>query len=274
MPELPEVETIRRGLEKVLPNLAIEEVEIKLPYLIKYPSVEEFKEKIKGKKFENIGRRGKYLLLYLSGGYVLVAHLRMTGQFNYASGEEEVPKHTYVIFYLSNGHQLRFIEPRRFGTLHLVREDELYKAGGLVRLGPEPIGEGFTLNYLQEILKRRKGKIKAALLNQEIIAGIGNIYADEALFRAGVDPRRNSDSLSDEEISRLYESIKEVIRLGIKYRGTSVQSYFDVEGKKGQFQEHLQVYRRTGEPCVKCGAPIERIEVAGRGTHFCPYCQK
>jgi formamidopyrimidine-DNA glycosylase len=273
MPELPEVETIRRGLAATVKGKTITGAEVLIAKIVKAPDPETFIRLAAGKRIETIGRHGKYLLLALSDGYTLVAHLRMTGQFNYCPSGTPVRKSTVAIFRLDDGHDLRFVEPRGFGILYLIPSGDLDTVPGLNRLGPEPFSPEFTVDYLTGILASRRAKIKSLLLDQSLIAGIGNIYADESLFRAGIHPERTAASLSPEEIKRLYHAIRTEIAAGIEYRGTSVQSYFDVDGRKGSYQEHLKVYQQTGQPCPNCGMPIQKIKVGGRGTHICPKCQ-
>lgn len=274
MPELPEVETIRRGLAATVMGKMIVEAEVLIEKIIKAPNPDTFSRLAAGKRITGIKRRGKYLLLELSAGYTLVAHLRMTGQFNYCPPDTPIRKSTVVIFRLDDGHDLRFIEPRGFGVLYLVPSADLRTVPGLNRLGPEPFSPEFTVKYLTRVLRDRRAKIKSLLLNQSLIAGIGNIYADESLFRAGIHPERTAASLSPAETERLHQAIQTEIASGIEHRGTSVQSYFDVDGRKGSHQEYLKVYRRTGQPCPNCGAPIQKTKVGGRGTHYCPECQR
>ncbi len=273
MPELPEVETIRRGLEERVMGRMFEQVEVLLPYLIKSPSVGEFIQQLQGKKIERVGRRGKYLLFFLSGEYVLVVHLRMTGQINYVKSDEALHQKTYIILTLDNGYQLRYIDPRKFGMFFLLRLNQLNEIPGLRNMGPEPLEEEFTFGYFESLLSGKKRKIKALLLDQSAIAGLGNIYVDECLFLAAIHPERMAGELTSIERRMLFNAIKQVLREGIMHRGTSSQDYFDVEGEKGTHQEHLKVYQRKGNPCYACGTPIIRQVVAGRGTHICPQCQ-
>jgi len=274
MPELPEVETIRRGLAATVLGKTITGAEVLTAKIIKAPAPDTFSRLAAGKRIEAIKRSGKYLLLELSEDYTMVIHLRMTGQLNYCPPDTPVRNSTVVIFRLDDGYDLRFVEPRGFGVLYLVPTADLGTVPGLNRLGPEPFSPEFTVDYLADIVRGRKAKIKSLLLDQNLIAGIGNIYADESLFRAGIHPERTAASLAPAEIERLYHAIRTEIAAGIEYRGTSVQSYFDVDGRKGSYQEHLKVYQQTGQPCPNCGAPIQKIKVGGRGTHYCPECQR
>ncbi len=273
MPELPEVETIRRGLVSTVQGRTITAASVYRTKIIQVPSPDEFVHLIPGRTITAINRRGKYLIFTLSGGYAMVAHLRMTGQFNYCPADTPLVKATVVVFNLDNGWDLRFVEPRGFGVLYLLPEADLDTVPGLNRLGPEPLSPDFTPAYLAQVLSNKKATIKSLLLNQDLIAGIGNIYADESLFRAGIHPERIAASLTPAEIEALWQAIRTELAAGIEHRGTSVQSYFDVDGRKGSYQELLKVYRRTGQPCPVCGTLISRIKVAGRGTHFCFHCQ-
>ncbi|AEF93896.1 Formamidopyrimidine-DNA glycosylase [Desulfotomaculum nigrificans CO-1-SRB] len=275
MPELPEVETVVRSLEKHLAGLTITAVDVFMPKVIRSPKPEVFAERIVGKQLQKkLGRRGKYLLLHLSDGLTLVVHLRMTGRLVYCDAEAPVEKHTHVIFHLDNGKQLRFTDQRQFGRMQLVPTSEVNELSGIKDLGPEPLDESFTRDFLKKEIRRRRTRIKPLLLDQCFIAGLGNIYADEALFRARVHPERIASDLSPREIARLHKAIVEVIAGGIKHRGTTFRDYVDGEGRAGSYQQHLKVYNRENLPCPHCGKPIARIKVAGRSSYYCPCCQK
>ncbi|WP_003543979.1 bifunctional DNA-formamidopyrimidine glycosylase/DNA-(apurinic or apyrimidinic site) lyase [Desulfotomaculum nigrificans] len=275
MPELPEVETVVRSLEKHLAGLTITAVDVFMPKVIRSPKPEVFAERIVGKQLQKkLGRRGKYLLLHLSDGLTLVVHLRMTGRLVYCDAETPVEKHTHVIFHLDNGKQLRFTDQRQFGRMQLVPTSEVNELSGIKDLGPEPLDESFTRDFLKKEIRRRRTRIKPLLLDQCFIAGLGNIYADEALFRARVHPERIASDLSPREIARLHKAIVEVIAGGIKHRGTTFRDYVDGEGRAGSYQQHLKVYNRENLPCPHCGKPIARIKVAGRSSYYCPCCQK
>ncbi len=274
MPELPEVETIRRSLENKLKGLVINHVDVFLEKIIKEPTdINEFKNLIKGKKIEALSRRGKYLILKISDSYVLVMHLRMTGRLLYVAEYEDITKHTHVIFYLNNGYHLRFIDIRQFGTIYLLEEKNLDTIKGLASLGPEPLSDDFTVEVLKEKLKRKSKKIKQVLLDQDVVAGLGNIYADEVLFEAQILPNRAANSLNDEELNRLHTSIIKVIKEAICNRGTSFRDYVDGEGEKGEHQNHLKVYQRDSTPCSRCQCQIKKEKIAGRSSHYCPGCQ-
>lgn len=269
MPELPEVETIARGLRKPLVGREFTGIRVGWKNLIARPAVKEFKRRIVGQKILAVKRRGKYLVFALSGGGSLIIHLRMTGQLLIKNSGDELDRHDHLIFELDDGRELRFNEMRKLGRVYLVDdEDEI-----LGSLGPEPLDDDFAPADFAALLFGRRGMIKPLLLNQRFMAGIGNIYADEALFTARIHPERRADTLTSEEIERLYSAIRQVLRQGIENSGTTLSTYRDAEGREGRNQEYLEVSRRAGQPCPRCGTPIERTVVGGRGTHFCPKCQ-
>lgn len=275
MPELPEVETVVRSLEKHLAGLTITGVDLLKEEVIRSPRTEIFLEQVIGRKFQKkLGRRGKYLLIHLSDGLTLVVHLRMTGRLVYCDAELPKEKHTHVIFYLDDGKHLRFADVRRFGRISLVPTAELDKMPGIKEMGPEPLANEFSREYLKKELRRRRTRIKPLLLDQCFVAGLGNIYVDEALHRAKIHPERLAPDLTTREASGLHKAIVEVISAGIQHRGTSFRDYVDGEGRSGSFQKHLRVYNREGLPCFNCGKPIHRIKVSGRSSYYCPACQK
>ncbi|MCF8011147.1 MAG: bifunctional DNA-formamidopyrimidine glycosylase/DNA-(apurinic or apyrimidinic site) lyase [Clostridiales bacterium] len=273
MPELPEVETIKNTLEKKLTGHYITGTEIYLPKVIGPSTPEEFKKKVKQEKIKSLSRRGKYLLIHITGNKTLVIQLRMTGKLIYMCPQEPV-KHTHVVFYLDNNKELHFIDMRQFGKIILTSTNELNNLPGLKKLGVEPLGSSFTRSILYQKLRRCRVKLKSLLLDQTFIAGIGNIYADEALHRALLNPQRTSNTLNTREITRLYHAIREVLHEGIVHRGTSFSDYVDGTGNTGNFQEHLRVYSKEGHPCPNCGTKIKRIKISGRSSYFCPYCQR
>lgn len=274
MPELPEVETIRRQLAPKVAGRVITAVEIALPRLIKHPDIVCFEREIAGKVIEGLERRGKYLLFRLAGDLTLIIHLRMTGRLFYRAAEIARDAHTYVVFGLDNGFEIRYADSRTLGTIYLMTDAELPQIKGLDEMGPEPLTPAFDLPYFQHLLVNRKTKIKGLLLDQRRVGGLGNIYVDESLALAGIDPERQANSLSSDEIRRLYHAVNRVIEEGIEHGGTSFRDYVDEEGKAGSHQLHLRVYGRRREPCHICGTAIERKEVAGRGSYYCPKCQK
>jgi len=279
MPELPEVETIVRGLREPLVGRQFTGVLVGWENLVARPGAEEFERGLVGQRILGLKRRGKYLIFDLSGGGSLIIHLRMTGRLMIKDPDDELDKHDHLIFELDDGRelpcscateQLRFNNVRKLGRVYLVDdEDEI-----VGRLGPEPLDDDFTPADFAARLSRRRGKIKPLLLNQRFMAGIGNIYADESLFAAHIHPERRADTLTAGEIEHLYHAIRQVLAQGIQNRGTTFSDYRDAEGKEGRNQEYLRVFRRTSQPCPRCGTPIERTVVGGRGTYFCPRCQK
>ena len=270
MPELPEVETIARGLREPLVGRKFTGVRVGWENLVARPSVEEFEPGLVDQRILDLKRRGKYLVFDLSGGGSLIIHLRMTGRLMIKNPDDELDKHDHLIFELDDGQELRFNNLRKLGRVYLVDdEDEI-----VGKLGPEPLDNDFTPADFAALISGRRGKIKPLLLNQRFIAGVGNIYADEALFTARIHPECTADTLTAEEIECLYSAIRQVLAQGIENGGTTFSDYRDAEGREGRNQEHLRVFRRTGQPCPRCGTPIERTVVGGRGTYFCPRCQK
>jgi len=274
MPEMPEVEIIRRYLDTQVAGKTIMNLDIRLPRMIKWPDVEGFRALVTGRTIKSMNRRGKYLLMELDNDSKVVFHLRMTGRLVYEPTGETSDHHARVIFHLQDGASLVYGDTRTLGTIHGLKPQELGMLKGLAEMGPEPLSAEFTAEYLYKTAKQRKVAIKSFLLNQKYIGGIGNIYADEALFLAGIHPLRPANSLTQAECSSLWESVNKVIAAGIADGGTTFRDYQNGEGGKGSHQEHLYVYGRKGEQCRNCGAVIERITVGGRGTHFCPKCQE
>lgn len=274
MPEMPEVETIRRTLASKVEGRRIIRVDIGLSRLIKWPTAPEFQAVLTDRTIVKLVRRGKYLLFYLDNKFVLIVHLRMTGRLYYVAPGTDFDKFTHIVFTLDNNDILLYADTRTLGTLYLMPEDELWRIAGLASLGPEPLSAEFTPDYFAGMLSKRQAKIKPVLLNQKLIGGLGNIYADEALAIAGIHPERPASSLSEKEVKYLYQSVNQVIADGIAHGGTTLRDYRDGEGHSGSHQQFLLVYGRTNEPCQRCGGIIARKEVAGRGTHYCPNCQK
>lgn len=273
MPELPEVEIIRRYLDEQLPGRTIACVDILLARQLKHPAPEAFQSLVAGKRMAGVRRRGKYLLLDLKDGSTIVFHLRMTGSLVYDASGRQRDAYARMVFRLADGGALRFSDIRTFGCVYGFAAGEEIAVPGLQSLGPEPLSDDFTSSYLAAALKGRKQPVKSFLLDQRRIAGLGNIYADEALFLAGIDPRRAAGSLSAQECRRLKEAIRKVLCEGIADGGTTFRDYRNGAGESGHHQEHLYVYHREGKPCPVCSRPVEKTTVGGRGTHFCPYCQ-
>lgn len=274
MPELPEVETIKRTLEPLVVGKYIENVRMLRNSVIKHPLPDEFAQKIVNRRIESLGRRGKYLLVNLSGGYTLVVHLRMTGHFVCAEHTIEAEKHTHVIFELNDGYELRFSDVRRFGCLWLIASGELDDFTGMSRLGPDAWGGYLSAEHLKKVLAKRKISIKQGLLDQSVVAGLGNIYVDEVLFACGVSPLRKTSSITDGEWCKLAEIIPQILGKSIENKGTTFSDYVDGEGKKGYHVVYLDAYGRAGKPCRRCGDVLVKEKIAGRGTVYCPNCQK
>lgn len=270
MPELPEVETIVRGLRDSLIGRRFIGVKVGWRKIVATPTVEELNRRLVGREILDAKRRGKYVLCELSEEETLIFHLRMTGRLQVVPADRPLDKHDYLILSLDDGNELRFNNVRKLGRIYLVDDEEKV----ISKLGPEPLAEGFTLHDFAALFDRRGGMIKPLLLNQRFIAGLGNIYANEALFAARIHPRRRADILTDEEIQRLYHAIRGVLRQGIENRGTTLRHYRDAQGRKGRNQDYLQVYQCAGHPCPRCSTPIERTVLGGRGTYFCPKCQR
>jgi len=269
MPELPEVEVIARGLDAWLPGQTIRAVDVLWPRSVATPTPTCFAGQLAGRRIGPVGRRGKFVHIRIDDGAHLFAHLRMTGTLCRAPAEEPLTPYVRVLFHLAGPCDLRFADTRKFGRLYLV-DDPMLVVGDL---GPEPLGEDFTAEWLIGALGSRRTRLKPLLLNQRFIAGLGNIYVDEALYLAGLHPLRPADSLEPEDGRRLHAAIQEVLRDAIARRGTTLRSYRDAEGDRGENQGFLRAYGRTGLPCRRCGRPIERIIVGQRSTHFCPACQ-
>lgn len=270
MPELPEVETFVRALRAPLLGRTITGIRNDWSRQIAVLSPDAFRARIIGHRIEAIDRRGKYLVFTLSDDETLIIHLKMTGHLSVVPAETANDRYAHTVFELNDGRELRFRDPRKFGRVYLVHDP----ADVLGPLGPEPLEEGFTAADLADRLRRHKRAIKPLLLDQTFIAGIGNIYADEALFRAGILPTRPSDTLTPAEIEALHAAIQAVLALGIEREGASISTYVKADGQKGDMQNAVAVFRRTGQACYTCGRPIERIVLGGRSTHFCPTCQQ
>jgi len=271
MPELPEVETIRCDLYPRVCGRTVTTVRItpdKVP-LIDGVSAAEFKARITGRRIEGLSRRGKYLIFHLSGDLYLIIHLRMTGALLHRNAGDPADRYTRATIALDDGTELRFTDLRKLGRFRLVAHpDEV-----VGKLGPEPLDASFTAAALKRAIGRRRAPIKALLLDQRALAGVGNIYADEALFAARIHPQRHADTLTEAEIGRLHRSVRRVLRDALGNRGSSFRDYVDGGGREGTHQLRVKVFRRTGQPCYVCGAEIERIKLGGRSTHFCPKCQ-
>lgn len=274
VPELPEVETVRLGLNKVTLHQPIAGGEVLLDRTVAYPTPDEFLSKLQGVEIVEWHRYGKYLLAELTTGWLGV-HLRMTGQLLWMNQDEPLQKHTRVRLFFPNQRELRFVDQRTFGQMWLVPRDRDPKTimTGLQNLGPEPFSEEFSDAYFFEQLKPRKRPIKNALLDQALVAGVGNIYADEALFLSGIHPETLCSNLDRAQATRLRENVIRVLKDSIAARGTSFSDFRDVSGVNGNYGGIAWVYGRDGERCRTCETVIERLKLAGRSAHFCPTCQ-
>ena len=270
MPELPEVETHIVELRPLLEGRRIESASVSWARTIAEPEPDRFRQLIRGRRFEDLQRRAKYMLLGLDAGWTLVVHLRMTGTLRVVPSDREMDKHVQVVLGLEGGEELRYLDTRKFGRFWLVRDPDRV----LPPLGPEPLSPAFTGRWLHGAMARRQAAVKAVLLDQRVGAGVGNIYADEALFRARIHPERPAASLTLKECQTLCRAVRHVIRTGIAWRGSFISSYAPPSGVPGRFQARHQVFRRTGEPCPNCRTAIERIRVGQRSTHYCPACQQ
>lgn len=273
MPEMPEVESVVAGIRPYIVNHKIVQIKINKGDVIKYPDETQFIKVLTQNTIKQINRRGKYIILMMADGLWLVIHLRMTGKLLFATANQDIDKYSCVIFTLDDGNKFIYADIRRLGTLDVIKQSELPRIKGLFTLGAEPLSKEFTAEYLQKICEH-SGKIKPLLLNQKYIAGLGNIYTDEALAISKIHPARQANSLSKSEIMRLYKAINKVIGDGIADGGTSFRDYRNSQGKKGTHQDHLYAYNRKDKPCKFCGTPIVKITLNGRGTYFCPNCQK
>lgn len=270
MPELPEVETVVRDLRASLVGRTITGVHLDWPRSIASSSPAEFAKALAGRRVRTVGRRGKYVVIGLDAGHLLI-HLKMSGRLLMVPYDAPADKHVHVTFDLDNGMELRFQDVRKFGRVYLVAEvSEVTSA-----LGPEPLSDQFTLDLFRHLLERRTGRLKSLLLNQEFLAGLGNIYADETLFAARLHPLRKANTLTPLEQENLYHAIRTVLRQAVASRGTTLTDggYTDTDGQSGAYQLQIAVYGQTGNPCPRCGTPIERIVLGGRSSHFCPRCQ-
>lgn len=271
MPELPEVETVVRGLRSLLIGRTLVDASVGWPRTIAEPKADEFASGIVGRRVDSVGRRGKYVVIGLDRGYLLV-HLMMSGQLQVVRAGEPVDKHVHLVLDLDDGQQLHFRDVRKFGRVYLVGDPAEVTA----RLGPEPLSDDFTLAEFRRLLSHRRGRLKPLLLNQQFLAGLGNIYADEALFAARLHPLRKADSLTPDEQERLYGAIRTVLRGAVEGRGTTLSDggYTDAKGEMGTYQEQLAAYGQGGRPCLRCRSSIERIILGGRSAHYCPRCQQ
>jgi formamidopyrimidine-DNA glycosylase len=278
--ELPEVEVMRRDLEKDVVGRRVKDAEVRptknaMRVIRRHPKRKEFTSRLEGRKITKVERQGKYILLDLDGGDVLVAHFGMSGQFVRGSKRVPLPAHTHVVITFTQGGDLRFIDPRTFGELFVSTHDELGKVRELNHIAIDPLDQVFTWPAFQMRLADKAAKMKPLLMDQKFISGLGNIYSDEVLFAAGLRHDRMSNTLSSQEVRRLYRAIQETLQEAIRYRGTTLgdDAYVDLSGEPGEFQNELKVYGRAGLPCRRCRTPIQSVKLAGRSAYYCPQCQ-
>jgi formamidopyrimidine-DNA glycosylase len=278
--ELPEVEVMRRDLEKDVVGRRVKTAEVKssrnaMRVIRRHGKRKDFTSRVEGRKLTKVERRGKYVLLHLDSGDVLVVHFGMSGQFQRGNGRVVIEPHTHVVLTFQQGGDLRFLDPRTFGEMFVTSADELGKVKELQHIAIDPLDQVFTWPTFQYLLAERGAKMKQLLMDQKFISGLGNIYSDEVLFAAGLRYDRLSDTLSSQEVRRLYRAIQETLQEAIKLRGTTLddEAYVDLFGKPGEYQGELKVYGREGEPCRRCRTPIQTVKVAQRTSYFCPQCQ-
>lgn len=270
MPELPEVETVARGLQRVV-GRRIVGVDVRWERTVAAPDVGAFVERLRGRRILGVGRRGKWLILSLDGGEYLLVHLGMSGNLVHEPTGAQDDPYTRVLVTLGDGGRLAFSDPRKFGRMAVVADPQV----ALSHLGPEPLVADFTAERLEQMLSGRRGRLKPLLLDQRFLAGLGNIYTDEALWRARIHPLRRASDLDREEVTRLHRAIREVLAEAIAAEGTTLDDarYVGPDGRPGGFALRLMAYGQAGQPCARCGTMIKRIVVGGRGTHLCATCQ-
>ena len=273
MPELPEVETVKESLKLKLIGKKIRSVNILWDNIIAYPSKEEFAKEIGNKTITDIKRRGKFLMFDLDE-YYLLSHLRMEGKYFFKNHDEDINKHEHVIFDLGNNEELRYMDTRKFGKMYLIRKEEINNIGPLKELGLEPWDDNLNSEYLLNKYKNKKLPIKTVLLDQSIIVGIGNIYADEILFLSRINPLKVSNLVSEEECNDIIKYTREVLEKAIKMGGSTIRTYSSVDGVHGLFQNELLVHGKDNGNCPVCNEKIDKIRVGGRGTYYCSKCQK
>jgi formamidopyrimidine-DNA glycosylase len=278
--ELPEVEVVRRDLEKEVVGRRVRTVDVRphrnaMRVIRRHARRKEFADRLAGKKMTKVDRKGKYVLIHLDDGDVLVVHFGMSGQFLRGTKRQSLPTHTHVVIEFQQGGDLRFIDPRTFGEMFVTSADELGKVKELDHIAIDPLEDTFTWQEFSGELARRATKLKSLLMDQKFVSGLGNIYSDEVLFAAGLRHDRMSDSLSSQEVRRLYRAMREVVQDAIRYRGTTLddEAYVDLFGKPGEFQAELKVYGRKGLACRRCRTPIDVVKISGRNSYFCPQCQ-
>ncbi len=273
MPELPEVETICRGLRSLLRGLQVLEVSVLEPRL-RSPVDADFSSSLEGRTIVDVRRKGKYVLIFLEGDRVWISHLGMTGKLIYVAAERPREKHDHIIVRLEGGHELRYHDPRRFGLSLVVQNGELAALPQMRNLGLDPFDPKFQGKYLHAIARSSRRRVRDLLLDQGVVAGLGNIYTNEILFRAGVRPAKRAWRVGRSAVERIAAVTPEVLSEAIRWRGTSLSDYRDGEDREGEFQNHLQVYGRDGESCMACLSTIKKVLLGNRSAYYCPSCQK
>lgn len=274
MPELPEVETVKEALNQTVKGQTIKDIELRYEPMVKNMSADEFKEKLINQTIQEVSRRGKYLVFHFDD-YQLLSHLRMEGKYFYVDSDFELNPHVHAIFTLENGKRLLYQDTRKFGTYHLYdKAIDLETTAPFQVLGLEPFATEFTPSYVKEKIQNKKKPIKSLLLDQTVVCGLGNIYVDEVLYRARLHPLTSSSELTDKDIENVVKYTVEVLARAIELGGTTIRTFRSSHGVSGTFQNELLVHQRKGENCYECHTPIEKIKVGGRGTYFCPTCQK
>jgi len=278
--ELPEVEVMRRDVEKDVVGRKVASAEVRssrnaMRVIRRHAKRKEFTDRVVGRKFTKSERRGKYILLAMDNGEVLVTHFGMSGQFVRGTKRVPLPPHTHVVLTFQQGGDLRFVDPRTFGEMFVATPDELGKVKELQHIAIDPLDHVFTWQAFGAALAQRASKMKQLLMDQKFISGLGNIYSDEVLFHAGIRYDRMSDRLSSQEVRRLYRAIQETLQEAIKLRGTTLEdeAYLDLYGEPGAYRSELKVYGRAGEPCRRCRTPIQSVKISQRSSYFCPQCQ-
>jgi formamidopyrimidine-DNA glycosylase len=278
--ELPEVEVMRRDLEREVVGKRIKEADVRphrnaMRIIRRHARRKEFSDRLAGKKITKVDRKGKYLLLHLEEGEVLVVHFGMSGQFVRGTKRQALPLHTHVVLEFVQGGDLRYVDPRTFGEMFVSTADELGKIRELDHIAIDPLEDTFTWQEFSAELARRASKLKPLLMDQRFVSGLGNIYSDEVLFAAGLRHDRMSDTMSSQEVRRLYRAMREVLQDAVRFRGTTLgdEAYVDLFGKPGEYQNELKVYGRKGLACRRCRTPIDSVKINGRTSYFCPQCQ-
>ena len=273
MPELPEVETVKETLKLRLVDRKITKVDVYHDNIIEYPTVVEFKKQIINQKINDMDRYGKWLIFVLDD-YYLLSHLRMEGKYFFKNSKEERNKHEHIVFTLDDGFELRYMDVRKFGKMHLIKKEDIKSKGPFLEMGLEPWDENLTVEYLKDKYSKKKLPVKSVLLDQSIIVGIGNIYANEILFLSGLNPMIPAKDLTNEDLENIIINTRDVLKKAIDKGGTTIRSYTSVDGVHGLFQQELFVHSQVDKPCKNCKTIIVKTKIGGRGTYYCPNCQK